>query len=308
MKTSLTSSPTPELLAAHPLIIAANRGPVEFARGDNGTVHAPSRKRGRSHGDACPRAVRRSALGRERYFRCRPRASRARGGEPIIVDDADGPRLRLFFAAVPHETYDLAYNDISNELLWFLQHYLWDAAHEPDIDDATWRAWELGYQITNLAFANTIARAAASAHTTQPVVMLQDYHLYLTAALVRERLPGAILQQFIHIPWPDKDYWRLLPLRMRRGNLRQPDGKRCGGLPNPRPLPQLHRHLRRQRARSGGRSGAHDLRYRGRTIRVRPYPISLDVPDVRRVAAGEDSDAVPRIAARLLSANAPSCG
>ena len=29
------------------------------------------------------------------------------------------------------------------------------------------------------------------------------------------------------------------------------------------------------------------LRYQGRTIRVRPYPISLDVTAVRQVAAGE---------------------
>ena len=47
----------------------------------------------------------------------------------------------------------------------------------------------------------------------EPLIMLQDYHLYLCAGMVRERQPDARLQQFVHIPWPDPDYWRLLPLR-----------------------------------------------------------------------------------------------
>jgi len=279
--------PDTELLAAHPLIIAANRGPVEFARGDDGafTHHRAS--------GGVVTAMR--ALGQyvdplwvASAISDADRAQAAlAGGEAIIVDDADGPRLRLHFAAVPHETYNLAYNDISNELLWFLQHYLWDTAHEPDIDDATWRAWDLGYQITNLAFANTIARAAASVRTTQPVVMLQDYHLYLTAALVRERLPEAILQQFIHIPWPDKDYWLLLPPRMRWEICVSLMANDVVGFQTPSHCHNFIATCVATVPEAEGDQERMTLRYGGRTIRVRPYPISLDVPDVRRVAAGE---------------------
>ena len=46
--------------------------------------------------------------------------------------------------------------------------------------------------------------------------MLQDYHLYLVAGHVRERRPGARLQQFVHIPWPQADYWHVLPLDARQ--------------------------------------------------------------------------------------------
>src|SRR5260370_1327378 len=45
------------------------------------------------------------------------------------------------------------------------------------------------------------------------LVTLQDYPLYLAAARVRERLPHAILHQFIHIPWPAARYWQFLPER-----------------------------------------------------------------------------------------------
>jgi len=276
-----------ELLTAHPLIIAANRGPVEFARGDNGTfIH----RRGSGGVVTAMRALGQyvdpiwvaSAI---------TEADRAQailaGGEPVIVDDEDGPRLRIHFAAVPHETYDLAYDNISNELLWFLQHYLWDAAHEPDIDAATWRAWDVGYQITNLAFANTIVRAAESAHTAEPIVMLQDYHLYLTAASVRERIPGAILQQFIHIPWPDKDYWRLLPPRMRQEICISLMANDVVGFQT---YDHCHNFISTCIANIPEADGDQErmiLQYKGRTIRVRPYPISLDVPVVRRVAGGE---------------------
>ena len=67
----------------------------------------------------------------------------------------------------------------------------------------------------NELFAEEII-AAADAAGGEPLIMLQDYHLYLCAGLVRERRPDAHLQQFVHIPWPDPDYWRLLPLEIRR--------------------------------------------------------------------------------------------
>jgi trehalose 6-phosphate synthase len=66
--------------------------------------------------------------------------SRAAGPEPVVVEDEGQQPLRIHFATVPQETYDLAYNEISNTLLWFLQHDLWDVTREPDIDAETWRA------------------------------------------------------------------------------------------------------------------------------------------------------------------------
>ncbi len=275
-----------DLLATHPLIIAANRGPVEFTREADGQF---SHRRG-SGGVVTAM----SALGRyvEPVWVAsamtegdRARAAQA-GGDPVVVEEGDAPRLRMHFVTVPPETYDLAYNTVSNELLWFLQHYLWDAANEPDIDDALWRAWDVGYHELNDAFANTIVRAAAVAGSDRPLVLLQDYHLYLVAALVRERLPGATLQQFVHIPWPSAGYWSLLPGRMRR--------EICAGLlANDIVGFQTHSDARNfietcalalpdaesDRTRM-------ELHHGGRVIRVRVYPISVDVSAVREAAAG----------------------
>lgn len=282
--TNASRLPNEALLAAHPLIIAANRGPVEFTRQDDGTF---THKRG-SGGVVTAM----SALGKyvdpiwvasAMTDGDRLQAAVA-GSEPVTVEDEDAPPLKLHFATVPQETYNLAYNEISNEMLWFLQHYLWDAAHEPDIDQQVWRAWDVGYTLLNLAFANTIVRAAERTQSEQPIIMLQDYHLYLAAAMVRERLPHALIQQFIHIPWPDKDYWQLLPARMRREICL---GLMANDIVGFQTFDHCHNFIHTCAANVPGADGDHEwmcLRYEGRTIRVRPYPISLDVAAVRQTA------------------------
>src|SRR5258708_12052627 len=41
--------------------------------------------------------------------------------------------------------------------------------------------------------------------------MLQDYHLYLAPAMIRQHHSTIVMQQFIHIPWPDIRCWQFLP-------------------------------------------------------------------------------------------------
>src|SRR3712207_9285422 len=47
-----------------------------------------------------------------------------------------------------------------------------------------------------------------------------DYQLYMTPLFVRERLGAdAFISLFVHIPWPEPDYWRVLPEYVRVGVL-----------------------------------------------------------------------------------------
>ncbi len=279
--------PNAAFLADHPLIIAANRGPVEFTRQEDGSF---THRRGSGGVVTAMRALGRYVdpiwVASAMTDGDRQRAHVA-GSEPVVVEDEGQPPLRMHFATVPQETYDLAYNDISNAMLWFLQHYLWDVAREPDIDAETWRAWDLGYTILNRTFADTIARAAQVAGSRRPIVMLQDYHLYLAAAHVRQRLPDALIQQFIHIPWPDKDYWRFLPARMRQEICL---GLLANDIVGFQTYDNCHNFIRTCADNVPGADADHEwmrLRYAGRTIQVRPYPISLDVAAVRETARGE---------------------
>ena len=47
------------------------------------------------------------------------------------------------------------------------------------------------------------------------VVIVHDYQLYAVAPVVRAGAPRAFLQQFVHIPWAQSDYWKVLPRDIR---------------------------------------------------------------------------------------------
>ncbi|MFI5274306.1 MAG: trehalose-6-phosphate synthase, partial [Ktedonobacterales bacterium] len=124
-------------------------------------------------------------------------------------------RMRVRYVNVSREMYARHYDQISNQLLWFLQHYLWDAARTPTITEREYRAWDDGYAPVNQAVAEAVAAEARGADA-RPLVLLQDYHLYLAPQVLRRRLPRATIQQFIHIPWPAIRYWEFLPERFLR--------------------------------------------------------------------------------------------
>jgi len=63
--------------------------------------------------------------------------SLAARGDPAELRTADGAEYRVAFIQPAPEAYDLYYNVISNPLLWFIQHYLWDLAREPLVGAST---------------------------------------------------------------------------------------------------------------------------------------------------------------------------
>jgi trehalose 6-phosphate synthase len=91
---------------------------------------------------------------------------------------------------------------------------MWNSSHTPNIDEGVHDAWENGYIPVNQDFAKAIVEEVAG-HALPPLVMLNDYHLYLTASYIRREIPQLTLQHFTHIPWPDPNYWRLLTAPMR---------------------------------------------------------------------------------------------
>src|ERR671934_244469 len=140
-----------------------------------------------------------------------------------VAEEADGEafdetawdgspyRLRL----VPHDpqAYDWHYNVVSNPTLWFLQHYLWALAQEPNVNKGLHHAWDEGYVPVNRGFADAVL--AELEREPDATVFFHDYHLYLAPRLVRDERPDATLAHFMHIPWPQPDYWRVLPRTMR---------------------------------------------------------------------------------------------
>ena len=95
------------------------------------------------------------------------------------------------------------YYGFANEGLWPLCHI----AHvRPVFRTDDW----IQYQAVNEKFADAVE---AEAHTNDPVVLVQDYHLALLPSMVRQRLPKATIITFWHIPWPNPESFGICPWR-----------------------------------------------------------------------------------------------
>ncbi len=191
------------------LIVVSNRGPVSFGRDERGERTA------RRGGGGLVTALR-SLI---QYHDVTWIASaitdedRTLAGETIDETSRDGSAYRLHLVAHDKQAYDWYYNVVANPMLWFLQHSLWELAYTPKVDRAFHTAWEEGYVAVNRGFADAVL--AELERTPEAAVFFHDYHLYLAPRLVRERRHGATLMHFVHVPWPQPDYWRILPKTMR---------------------------------------------------------------------------------------------
>jgi trehalose 6-phosphate synthase len=196
------------------LIVVSNRGPVSFRKDDHGERVARRGGGGLvtalrplvSHHDVTWIA---SAITDEDAA-----VAAEAGGEPFDEVALDGSSYKLRLVAHDPVAYDAFYNVVSNPTLWFLQHYLWDLANAPLVDSGLRRAWESGYVTVNEAFAGAVLAELEA--EPEAAVFFHDYHLYLAPRLVRERRPDATLTHFVHTPWAQPDYWRVLPEPIRR--------------------------------------------------------------------------------------------
>jgi trehalose 6-phosphate synthase len=195
------------------LIVVSNRGPVSFGRDDKGSRVV------RRGGGGLVTALRSlvalhdvtwiaSAMSEE------DRRVAAEAGDDLLEETArDGSPYRFRLIAHEPHAYDWFYNVVANPTLWFLQHYLWDLKQAPRWDRGLHHAWDEGYVTVNRRFADAVALELD--REPDAAVFLHDYHLYLAPRMIRELRPDATLTQFIHIPWPQSDQWRVLPARIR---------------------------------------------------------------------------------------------
>jgi len=272
-----------------PLIIASNRGPVSFTRRNDGSFSA------RKGSGGVVTAV--SAIARDRRpiwiaaamtegDRQRAAVALERGEQ--LIQYGDPTEFNLRFVVPTPEAYHQYYNVISNPLLWFLQHYLWDTPRSPDITKEIWEAWRNGYVAVNRQFADEIV-TAADALDAEPLIMLQDYHLYLCAKFVRDRRPEARLQLFIHIPWPDPDYWRLLPSEIRVAICTGILGNDIVGFQTPEHCRSFLYTCEAYVPDVEIDYETSSILWNGRRIQARAYPISIDAAAVRRLAYSKEA-------------------
>ena len=95
------------------------------------------------------------------------------------------------------------YYGFSNEGLWPLCHM---AYTRPIFRTTDWQT----YMSVNRRFADVVVEEA---RTSDPVILVQDYHFALLPRLIRNRLPSATIITFWHIPWPNPEAFGICPWR-----------------------------------------------------------------------------------------------
>src|SRR6266567_1212610 len=83
----------------------------------------------------------------------------------------------LHYVSPTREQYDMYYSVFANPVLWFIQHYLWDLANEPIIDERIHQAWREGYVEVNRQIAARVVDVAAGGHTRGEEDRARDRHV-----------------------------------------------------------------------------------------------------------------------------------
>jgi trehalose 6-phosphate synthase len=192
--------------------------------------------------------------------------------------------MDLRYVAIPKSAYRKHYEKISNELLWFLQHYLYDPTQDSASADKLQDDWTNGYCVANQAIADEVNAEIERDPSKIPVVMLHDYHLYLAPAMIRKVHPTIVMQQFIHIPWPDVRCWHFLPSNITHDIYRGLIGNDIIGFQTDRDARNFLEGARTLLDDAEVDFEEGTICWQDRCTYVRAYPISISVTEERRVA------------------------
>ncbi len=125
-----------------------------------------------------------------------------------VVDSRDRIRLpeerpeyvlrRVWLSRKEEDGY---YYGLSNEALWPLCHIVYTRPHFSRSD------WET-YKTVNQRFCDAVLEEAGG---NPAIIFIQDYHLALLPRLLRNNRSDLKIMQFWHIPWPNKEAFRIFP-------------------------------------------------------------------------------------------------
>lgn len=109
---------------------------------------------------------------------------------------------------LPAVTQDKFYNGFCNDTIWPLFHYFPSYARFKD-------DYYEHYVLANERFCEKVV----TEYMPDDIIWIHDYHLMLLPAMIRKKLPDAIIGFFLHIPFPSFELFRMLPGSWRKGIL-----------------------------------------------------------------------------------------
>jgi trehalose 6-phosphate synthase len=182
------------------VIVVSHRGPYRFTKQPDGGFRAQ-----RGAGGVV------SALGpllksHEEHVHWVAAAMSRDDREAVRAGAANADGVRLDLLDLDEHEHRMHYDVVSNGVLWFLHHGMFDVVRRPRFDVRFREAWD-AYANVNRAFANAVVEHATEGDT----VLVQDYQLCLVPEYVREQRPDLHVVHFTHIPFCSADDIRILP-------------------------------------------------------------------------------------------------
>ena len=281
--------PAPRARGAPRLLLLSNREPLEHRYGPDGQPEAVAPAGGVT---AALEPAMITAGGTWMAWGSGPADFDVTDPDGRLLLPVDHPAFILRRIRLSEEEIQNYYIEIANKSLWPLCHM--QLSHFR-FDRNAWKS----YVAVNRRFADAALEEAGGRPAN---VWIQDYHLALVSGMLPHR-KELFVHQFWHIPWPPPDVFRAFPAA--RALLRGILGNDLLGLHTSRHvnnfltcvadlLPQADTDIKRS-----------TVRYRGHKTTVRPYPISIDVKAITRLASRAD---VHDMARRLRRDTTPTGG
>jgi trehalose 6-phosphate synthase len=183
------------------VVVVSNRGPFRFVEQDGALDAQPSP--GGLASSLRP-LLTSGAAGDEASWIAAAFTDGDRAAARTGVVPASGIALRLL--DLDPGLFRLFNDVVSNQVLWFLHHGLFDLPRRPRFDRRFREAWA-AFEAVNRAFAD----AAVEAAPDDAVVLVQDYQLALVPGMVREQRRDVRVVHFCHIPFCGPSSIRVLP-------------------------------------------------------------------------------------------------
>jgi len=260
------------------VVLASNRGPVSFSATDDG--FETKRGAGGLAGALDPVARR---LGEDAVWLAATTSDDDRAalgaGEVERLRDQLGYRVRLL--DIDADTYRRYYDVVSNRMLWFANHCLFDELGIEGFSDDEVEAWRSAYEPVNERFA----RASAELTTPRGLVLFQDYHLATAPGRLRALRSDQPIAHFTHSSFCVDGGLDRLPEAMAE---RIVEGMLGADLLGFHVHPWAEAFLWCcEKLGAAIDTAAMAVEHRGRRTWVRTYPIPIDPGDLRERAQGE---------------------
>jgi trehalose 6-phosphate synthase len=269
-----------EFLENKEIIVSSNRGPVVFKKDDKGKIEL-IRGAGGIVGSMIPFLEKThgtwvsSAIGE-----CDQYINNKYGSKvPIPLED---PEYYVQFVKTEEDIYNDFNGKFANPLLWFIHHSMWNPPYSPCADEELHQAWD-SYQHVNKMFAEAIGEDVYNSKQV-PIVMLQDYHLYLTPKLIRKQHPDVLMSQFVHIPFPPPEIFQQLPNHMQIEILDSILTNDILGFHIHRYMNNFLQTIKQILPNASVDDIMGDIHYNGHICHVRTYPISVDMETLQTQA------------------------